>query len=135
MLTFPLKLVRSQENVSRHHIRRDMEAILIVERVQRGDEVRDQRRRERDLQLHRQRGLGHRAQSTTRGSAKVYLDGVYLKTISLYSSSAQSRRVVFAQAWATSGSTRSSWPSSARVVTRASTSTRSSSRSSEGAPV
>jgi len=41
--------------------------------------------------------------STTRGSAKVYVDGAYVRTISLYSSSAGGRRVMFSQVWAASG--------------------------------
>jgi GH25 family lysozyme M1 (1,4-beta-N-acetylmuramidase) len=38
----------------------------------------------------------------SRGSAKVYLDGAYVKTVSLYSSTYKWRRIVFAQNWPTS---------------------------------
>ncbi len=38
------------------------------------------------------------------GSAKVYVDGVYLRTISLRASTARSRQVVVTDSWATSGS-------------------------------
>ncbi|MES2210446.1 MAG: glycoside hydrolase family 25 protein [Chloroflexota bacterium] len=38
-----------------------------------------------------------------RGSARVYVDGVYRKTVNLYSSSYVSRQVVFAYNWASSG--------------------------------
>jgi subtilisin family serine protease len=35
----------------------------------------------------------------TRGSVKVYVDGAYVQTVSLYSASTQSRVVVFAKSW------------------------------------
>jgi subtilisin len=37
------------------------------------------------------------------GSAQVYVDGRYVRTVSLYAAGAQPRRVVFAQHWASSG--------------------------------
>jgi GH25 family lysozyme M1 (1,4-beta-N-acetylmuramidase) len=40
---------------------------------------------------------------TTRGKAKVYLDGVYATTVNLWSSSGHSRSIVFARNWGTSG--------------------------------
>ena len=40
----------------------------------------------------------------TRGSAKVYLDGVYVKTVSLWASANTSRNVVFGRNWGTMGS-------------------------------
>ena len=39
----------------------------------------------------------------TRGSAKVYLDGVYQKTISLYASTATAKPIVYAARWASVG--------------------------------
>ncbi len=42
--------------------------------------------------------------SSTRGKADVYVDGTYVQTVDLYSSSTLSRRVVFSQSWADSGS-------------------------------
>jgi hypothetical protein len=39
----------------------------------------------------------------TRGSAKVYVDGVYKATVSLYRSSFAARRIVFRASWASSG--------------------------------
>jgi hypothetical protein len=39
-----------------------------------------------------------------RGSARVYLDGVYVKTVSTYSSSYSARRIVFAGGWGSVGS-------------------------------
>jgi len=41
--------------------------------------------------------------SASRGSAKVYIDGAYAGTVSLYRSSAASRVVVFAKSWSSSG--------------------------------
>jgi hypothetical protein len=41
--------------------------------------------------------------SLARGSAKVYVDGVYRGTISLYSRTTRARQVVFAQTWASVG--------------------------------
>jgi hypothetical protein len=38
----------------------------------------------------------------SRGSAKVYVNGVHVKTLSLSASKGTSRRVVFAQSWSTS---------------------------------
>jgi subtilisin family serine protease len=40
----------------------------------------------------------------TRGSMKVYLDGAYVSTVSLYRSSFQAQVVVFSKGWATAGS-------------------------------
>ena len=40
----------------------------------------------------------------TRGSAKIYVDGVYIRTLSLHAAVSVSRRVVFSRAWATAGS-------------------------------
>jgi hypothetical protein len=37
----------------------------------------------------------------TRGSARVYVNGVLVKTVSLYASASASRRVVYAQSWGT----------------------------------
>ncbi len=42
--------------------------------------------------------------SSTRGKADVYVDGAYVQTVDLYSSSTLSRQVVFSQSWATSES-------------------------------
>ena len=39
----------------------------------------------------------------TRGSARVYIDGAYLQTVSLYSASYVSKVVVFAKAWTSNG--------------------------------
>jgi hypothetical protein len=41
--------------------------------------------------------------STIRGSADVYIDGVFKATVSTYASSFQSRRIVFAYSWSTNG--------------------------------
>jgi GH25 family lysozyme M1 (1,4-beta-N-acetylmuramidase) len=41
------------------------------------------------------------AKGPTRGSATVYVDGVYIRTVSLYAKSGQSRAVVFAINWGT----------------------------------
>jgi len=41
--------------------------------------------------------------SKIRGSADVYIDGAYVATVSLYSSSFQNRRVVFAYNWGSNG--------------------------------
>lgn len=41
--------------------------------------------------------------STDRGQARVYLDGVLIKTIDLYAPSAQARQVVFTRSWAQAG--------------------------------
>ena len=41
--------------------------------------------------------------SASRGSARVYLDGVYRTTVSLYRSSSLTRQLVFRTAWATTG--------------------------------
>ena len=38
-----------------------------------------------------------------RGSAAVYLDGVYRATVSLYAATAASRRIVYAASWASQG--------------------------------
>jgi hypothetical protein len=38
----------------------------------------------------------------SRGRAQVYIDGAYVRTVDLYASSIQARRLVFDQAWATS---------------------------------
>jgi GH25 family lysozyme M1 (1,4-beta-N-acetylmuramidase) len=43
------------------------------------------------------------SKSSARGSADVYLDGVYRATVSLYSTSYKARQVVFAFDWGTSG--------------------------------
>ena len=40
----------------------------------------------------------------SRGSFKAYVDGTYVGTVSAYRSSSQSRMVLFAQNWSTSGS-------------------------------
>ena len=40
---------------------------------------------------------------TTRGKAKVYVDGVYAATVNLWASSGHSRSIVFARNWSTSG--------------------------------
>jgi hypothetical protein len=51
----------------------------------------------RDLaQPQQQRGIGRGPGS---GSAKIYIDGVYTATISLYRSSSVSRSLVFAKSW------------------------------------
>ena len=48
------------------------------------------------LYLHRlQRGLGG-AQGPNRGSANVYLDGVFFKTVSLYASTYSAKPIVYA---------------------------------------
>src|SRR2546423_12004061 len=41
--------------------------------------------------------------SRTSGSAKVYVDGIYRGTVSLYSSTFHARRVIFTKAWGTVG--------------------------------
>jgi hypothetical protein len=41
--------------------------------------------------------------SRSRGSARVYVDGVHRTTVSLYSSSVRTRRVVFRASWAAKG--------------------------------
>jgi hypothetical protein len=38
----------------------------------------------------------------TRGWARIYINGVYVKSISLYATSAASRRVLFTKSWSTS---------------------------------
>jgi hypothetical protein len=43
------------------------------------------------------------SRGTTRGKAKVYIDGVYAATVNLWSSSGRSRSIVFARSWSTSG--------------------------------
>ena len=43
------------------------------------------------------------ARGTTRGQARVYVDGVYVRTISLWASSGLSRSIVFARNWPTYG--------------------------------
>jgi hypothetical protein len=40
----------------------------------------------------------------TRGSAKVYVNGSLVATVSLYSASTSARQVVFAKSWSTSAS-------------------------------
>ena len=40
----------------------------------------------------------------SRGSAKVYVDGTYVRTVSAYRSSSQSKIVLFAGSWGASGS-------------------------------
>lgn len=40
---------------------------------------------------------------STRGRVKVYVDGVYARTVDLYRSASQARVVVFAQSWETTG--------------------------------
>jgi GH25 family lysozyme M1 (1,4-beta-N-acetylmuramidase) len=40
---------------------------------------------------------------TTRGKAKVYIDGVYVATVNTWSSSGHSRSIAFAKSWSTSG--------------------------------
>ncbi|CAA9450783.1 MAG: Serine protease, subtilase family [uncultured Rubrobacteraceae bacterium] len=42
--------------------------------------------------------------SSTRGKAEVYVDGTYVQTVDLYSSSTLARQVVFSKSWATSES-------------------------------
>jgi subtilisin family serine protease len=42
--------------------------------------------------------------SSTRGKAEVYVDGTYVQTVDLYSSTTQARQVVFSKSWASSGS-------------------------------
>jgi len=39
----------------------------------------------------------------TRGAAAIYVDGAYVKTISMYASSGHSRAIVYAKSWSTSG--------------------------------
>jgi len=39
----------------------------------------------------------------TRGSAEIYLDGAYIKTISLNASTSQPRKLVFAKRWSRNG--------------------------------
>ncbi len=41
--------------------------------------------------------------SSTRGTAGVYVDGAYAKTVSTYSAAARYRQIVFQKTWATSG--------------------------------
>ncbi len=41
--------------------------------------------------------------SATRGQAKVYVDGVYVTTVDLYTASGEPRRIVFSRSWSTSG--------------------------------
>jgi hypothetical protein len=41
------------------------------------------------------------AKGPSRGSATVFVDGVYIRTVSLYAKSGQSRAVVFAINWGT----------------------------------
>jgi subtilisin family serine protease len=41
--------------------------------------------------------------SRSRGSFKVYVDGLYIKTISLYSTTTKARQVVFTRSWASNG--------------------------------
>jgi subtilisin family serine protease len=41
--------------------------------------------------------------SRSRGSFRVYVDGAYVKTISLYSSTTKARQVVFSRSWAANG--------------------------------
>ena len=43
------------------------------------------------------------AKGSNRGSASIYVDGVYVTTISLYSASGHSRAIVFAKSWPTVG--------------------------------
>jgi hypothetical protein len=43
------------------------------------------------------------SRDVNRGNAQVWIDGVQVKTLSLYASSAQPRRIVFTQDWASSG--------------------------------
>jgi hypothetical protein len=43
------------------------------------------------------------SKSRSRGSARVYVDGVLVKTVSLYASRPTARRVVFSTAWPTIG--------------------------------
>jgi hypothetical protein len=42
--------------------------------------------------------------SSTRGSVKIYVDGVYKKTVSLYSTTVRTRQLVFSYGWAAYGS-------------------------------
>jgi len=42
--------------------------------------------------------------SSTRGSVKIYVDGVYKKTVSLYSTTVRTRQLVFSYSWAAYGS-------------------------------
>ena len=42
----------------------------------------------------------------TRGTAAIYLDGIYQKTISLRASSGHSRQIVYVAAWSSVGSHR-----------------------------
>jgi hypothetical protein len=37
----------------------------------------------------------------TRGQARIFIDGTYLKTVSLYSSTFTARKVVFSKSWST----------------------------------
>ncbi|MFP5342603.1 MAG: S8 family serine peptidase [Candidatus Limnocylindria bacterium] len=58
------------------------------------------------------RAIGIVAQKgSTRGSVKVYVDGVYVRTVSLYRSSTQSRVVIYATSWTTTS------PHSVKLVT------------------
>ncbi|HEY3164256.1 MAG TPA: GH25 family lysozyme [Candidatus Limnocylindrales bacterium] len=43
------------------------------------------------------------AKGPTRGSVSLYVDGVYVKSVSLYASSGESRAIVFARSWGTVG--------------------------------
>ena len=43
------------------------------------------------------------AMGSTRGSAKVYIDGAYVTTVSQYRSDAAYRRIVWSKSWASSG--------------------------------
>ena len=103
VLTFPLKLVRSQENVSAITYAGTWKPSSSSSASSGATKYATSAGASATFSFTGKGVSVIAPQSTTRGSAKVYVDGVYLKTISLYSSSAQSRRVVFAQAWATSG--------------------------------
>ena len=41
--------------------------------------------------------------SRARGAAKVYVDGIYVRTVSLYRRTTTARSVVFARSWTTRG--------------------------------
>ncbi|MEA2548494.1 MAG: hypothetical protein QOE42_1092 [Chloroflexota bacterium] len=43
------------------------------------------------------------SRGTTRGKAKVYIDGVYATTVNLWASTGHSRAIVYARSWSTSG--------------------------------
>ena len=103
VLTFPLKLVRSQETVSAITYTGTWKPSSSTSASNGATKYATSAGASASFSFTGKGVAVVAPRSTTRGSAKVYVDGVYVKTISLYSTSAQSRRVVFTQAWATSG--------------------------------